>query len=359
MKGQNSDNSHLDFPSGNHSGLLGHELGNVLNGLLGMAELLAETELNEEQSQWLIAIEHACLQMQSLIRPERFTDRGMGMNLMPRARQVDGVQMLEQVLTSHIPAAQSRDNVLLMVMAPDLPRYWDCDPCMVRQLLDNVLGNAIKFTESGQVLVEILAGPDKHMIKFRVSDSGPGIGNTRQAPPVVAQPTRVHSQGLGLYICHQLVKVLEGRINCTTPDSGGTCIEILIPGVLLTDTAGHSCPGSGLFDSVRCYLNLGEPLLGCAGNILDRLGVDWTNDSLECSDEILCVGISEISRGLRFGGGALLLSPLPADDSAYGGKAVAIPLLESSIAALLLELVFEWHDRNISCDIPDSAPIRR
>jgi len=365
MKGQKSASSYPVNPPDDQSALLGHELCNVLNGLLGMAELLGESGLNEEQSQWVKAIEHSGLQMQALIQPERFSGQGPGVNLTPRLCQVDGVQMLEQVLTSHKPAAQSRNNQLFMMLAPELPRYWNCDPCMVRQLLDNVLGNAIKFTQAGQVLVEVLVGPGKRMLVLRISDTGPGIRKTRRVPACtdetgrsVKDRARRDGHGLGLYICRRIVSALAGQLICTSPGSGGTCIEISLPEVLAA-SASHARPGCALFDAMRCRLTLGEPLLKCTVSILDRLGVEWTCDPLEYSDQCLYVEVSEASHGSSLEGGTLLLSPVPVNGSGYGGKAVTLPLLESSIGSLLLEMAFEWHGRNIRCDIPDSAPTRR
>lgn len=365
MKGQKSASFYPVDPPDEQPDLLGHELCNVLNGLLGMAELLGESGLNDEQSQWVKAIEHSSLQMQALIEPERFSGQGPGVNLTPRPRQVDGVQLLEQVLTSHKPAAQSRTNQLFMMMDPELPRYWNCDPCMVRQLLDNVLGNAIKFTQAGQVLVEVLAGSDKRMLVFRISDTGPGIRKTREEPECagesrrsVKDAVRHDGQGLGLYICRQIVSALTGRLSCTSPGSGGTCIEISLPEVLAA-SASHARPGCALFAAIRCRLTLAEPLLKCTVSILDRLGVEWTCDAPEYSDQCFYVEVSEAFPGSNPGGGSLLLSPVPVNGSACGPKAVTLPLLESSVGSLLLEMAFEWHGRNIRCDIPGSAPARR
>jgi hypothetical protein len=364
MKGQKSGKSHSILQRDTQSAQLGHELCNVLNGLLGMIERLGESGLSDKQNQWLKAIEHSGLQMQSLIRPDRFPGQVSGISLKPRIRRVDGVQMLEQVLTSHIPAAQSRKNTLFMMIAPDLPRHWDCDPCMVRQLLDNVLGNAIKFTAAGNVLVEVMAGPATRTLLFRISDTGPGIGNTWRKPTCVAEPaspepgrTGFGNQGLGLQICRRILAALGGRLNCGSPGSGGTCIEISLPHVL-ADSTGPAGLGCSLFDSIRCRLRLAEPWLKCAGSILDRLGVEWTGDPQVYSDQNLCIDISEAARGPGYGRGVLLL-PMPADKPGHGGKSIAMPLLESSLGALLLEMALEWHGRNISCDIADSAPQQR
>jgi hypothetical protein len=151
MKGHKGGFPSTIFPDDHSVAMLGHELGNVLNGLLGMAELLGDSGLSAEQDRWLTAIEHSGRQMQSLISTVRFIEGGAGLNIVPRKRRADGMELLEQVIISHTPAARLRNYRLILVMEPGLPRHWYCDACLVRQLLDNLVGNAIKFTCAGKL----------------------------------------------------------------------------------------------------------------------------------------------------------------------------------------------------------------
>jgi hypothetical protein len=353
MKGQKLNVQTGGLPAVESTALLGHELGNVLNGLLGMAELLGESGLNREQRRWLDAIEHSGLQMLALIQPERLVGPGPGLSLQPRMRRVDGVRLLEQILTSHVPAAKARQNRLLLIINPELPRYWDCDPCMVRQLLDNVLGNAIKFTLGGDVLVEATAGSAPQTLALRISDSGPGPGlkrltdsdfsrQDRSAPSA----SRCNDRGLGLPICRLIMGSLKGGLHFERRVSGGARVEMSIPGVL-NDRAAIVFHPNALFEHLRCFLRLPEPLSGSVGNALRRLGVKCTERKPSPRCQKFCLEITEAT-GLQHAGCGLCVSPLPGGYPAHPGKEISLPLLESSLGSLLLEMVLEWRSDEIN-----------
>jgi hypothetical protein len=362
MKGQKNNDYSPVSSSVDRASLLSHELGNVLNGLLGMTELLAESGLNDEQNRWLKAMEHSGLQLLALIQPERFTPGGPALNLEPRVRRLDGVHLLEQVLVSHAPAAQSRYNRLLMAVSSELPRYWNCDPCMVRQLLDNILGNAIKFTQSGDVVLEVLADPECRMLQFVICDSGPGIHyQGRHSASVSEQKvtergwTAVNGKGIGLQICRQIVSAMGGRIECLSPASGGTRIEISLP-EMFDRSATADGLGCTLFKTLRCHLKLDEPLHKCVVSILDRLGVEWSNELLQPSDRFLLVEISEDALHSTSRPTAIRLSPLIAGVSSCRPKYIEMPVLESSVGPVLLEMVLQWRGQAFRRDKPDSTP---
>jgi len=362
MKGQKNNGYSPVNSSVDRASLLSHELGNVLNGLLGMTELLADSGLNEEQNRWLQAMEHSGLQLLALIQPERFTLDGPALNLAPRARRLDGVHLLEQVLISHAPAAQSRYNRLLMAVSSELPRYWNCDPCMVRQLLDNILGNAIKFTQSGDVVLDVLTDPECRMLQFVICDSGPGIHYKDHLTTSVSEQkatergwTAVNGRGIGLQICRQLVTAMGGRIKCLSPASGGTRIEISLPEVFDRSASADSL-GCTLFKTIRCHLKLDEPLHKSAVSILDRLGVEWSNKQWHPSDRFLLVEISEDTLHSTSRPTAIKLSPLIAGASSFSPKTIDMPVLESSVGPVLLEMVLQWRGQGFRRDTPDLTP---
>lgn len=364
MKGQNVGNNHPLISSDSQSALLGHELGNVLNGLLGMAELLGETGLDAQQSQWLKAIVHSGLQMQALIQPGRFSDRQQDSNPGACTRKVDGVQLLEQVLTSHTPAARFRGNTLYVSMSPDVPRYWDCDPCMVRQLLDNVLGNAIKFTLAGKVHVEVLAVSAGQTLLLRISDTGPGFGKQGRQPDRIAESggagqanTGPGNQGFGLYICRQITRSMKGDLRVGGSDKSGACIEISLPEVL-PDDAGGQTTACSVFRMIRCGLNLSDPLRLSVQNILERLGVEWTCNGLHPSGDELCIELGEARYASMPGGSQLLLTPVVADPSGCAPRMLAMPLFESTLGSVLLEIAIEWR-RSLRNGNPGSTRSRR
>lgn len=358
MKGHKFNFIYPSGPRDLHSAELGHELGNVLNGLLGMAELLGDTGLNTEQRQWLEAIVHSGQQMQSLIQSEWNALQQRASNPVPRPELVDGVRLLEQVLTSHIPAARSGNNCLYLNIGAEVPRYWECDPCLVRQLLDNVLGNALKFTRSGDIQVDVLTRPPKGTLFFRIKDTGPGFGAKHCRLPAVAEYGEaanngavLGNQGLGLPICRRIIDGLGGELRITSPGDTGTQIKITLPGIL-HDFANHPRLECSLFRLVQCRLRLDGPLLPGVRNMLSRLGVECTGGEPPRSGDRLVVELSEHFRGPGRGDREVLLCPSTECRPGIDDRALALPLLESSLGPLLLEMVLSWRTQILRSDNP-------
>lgn len=371
MTGQNNDFPFSVFPTDQNLDVLDHELGNVLNGLLGMAELLSGSGLNTEQNRWLRAIEHSGRQMQLLIRSLQFSGGREGPESVLRKIRVDGLDMLEQVLTAHTPAARLSNNQLLLVIDPDLPRYWHCDPCLVRQLLDNLVGNAIKFTKAGEIVVEVsAAGPEgtpDYPLYFSVSDTGPGFDEEAQTRifgayqracvPGVSEPV---GRGLGLFICRTLVKSMGGRISCANQAGDGARFEIVLPGTLVAPGVPSPLPHSLLFSQIHCHLVLTGELLRSVENFLGRLGVSSSRES-SCSSGYpvsnypFSLEISTAARPFDGDSEGLLRVSGKHQDSQVRSKVLHTPLLQSSLAATLLEAVFEGRCASVRNDKPDST----
>jgi hypothetical protein len=365
MKGHKFNFFYPSGPRDLHSAELGHELGNVLNGLLGMAELLGDTGLNTEQSQWLEAIVHSGQQMQSLIQSEWNALQQSTSNPVPCPELVDGVRLLEQVLTSHIPAARCSNNCVYLNIGADVPRYWECDPCLVRQILDNVLGNALKFTRNGDIQVEVLTRPPEGTLLFRISDTGPGFGAKHRKLPGVAEHGESanngagpDNQGLGLPICHRIINALDGELRITSPGGTGAQIDITLPGIL-HDFSNDPRLECSLFRLIRCRLSLDGPLLPGVRNMLHRLGVERTGGHPPRPGDCLVIELSEQFRGPGRGDREILLCPVTECGPGIEGRALALPLLESSLGPLLLEMVLTWRTQLLRNDSPDSSPAQR
>jgi len=355
MKGQKGGIPSVAKPENHEIAMLGHELGNVLNGLLGMAELLRDSGLHAEQEQWLKAIEQSGRQLRRLIVSFQSFKGGSGPAACPQISNLDGLALLEQVVISHTPAARANQNRLLLVVEPDVPGRWRCDPCMIRQLLDNLLGNANKFTHSGEVVLEAAVVPGdtapSNMLELRVSDTGPGIRATDGDRIFDAYERKnggdgcVDGNGLGLYICHNIVQLLNGRIDWSSPTGGGSCFDVVLPGVLDTGNGQQSLFPVSLLQQVQCRLKLENPLRRSVANFLTRLGVRWSNNRPALTgfrENDLEVLISEARMSHNCGAPALLLTPRAPQGSDRPGHLLFAPVLESTLGPLLLEMVLEW-----------------
>jgi hypothetical protein len=287
--------------------------------------------------------------------------------------RADGMEILEQVVISHTPAARAGNTRLLLVTEPGLARHWHCDSCLVRQLLDNLVGNAIKFTRAGEVVIEVAsvpaAGTEDEMLEFSISDTGQGLeaGDPKRIFGAYRQgrPSREDSpgdRGLGLFICRNIVLALNGRISCTSRQDGGARFKIALPQALIYRETLPAVLHSSLLSRIRCQLNLGNPLRRSVANFLDRLGVHWSNHQSPAtrgSNLGLNLVISDADRAADKQIPGLLLTLQARSGRAPRNWTLDAPVLESSLGKLLLEIALEWRRLDVRNENPDSAPTRR
>ncbi|HWL17782.1 MAG TPA: response regulator, partial [Opitutus sp.] len=145
----------------------------------------------------------------------------------------DLADTLERALDLHAEAAARKGLELVARFGPDVPRHVRGDPVRVRQVVLNLVGNAIKFTTQGEVVLETSidqSWPDRTLVRFAVRDTGIGIPDWIQEklfqPFVQADSSttrRFGGTGLGLVICKRLVELMDGRIGVeSTPGKGST-----------------------------------------------------------------------------------------------------------------------------------------
>jgi hypothetical protein len=367
MKGYENGIPSTDFPDDHNLLILGHELGNVLNGLLGMAELLGDSGLTVEQGRWLRAIEVSGKQMKSLIRSVCCFDAPGQPGIIPHCERVDGIDLLEQVVISHTPAARSRNNHLFLIAEPKLSRYWRVDACLVRQLLDNLVGNAIKFTRSGEIVIGaepvLVDGNPEQAIRLIVSDTGPGIdgvatehifGAYHRCTDTGKESTG--NRGLGLYICRSIAMAMGGQITSTTAEGGGARFEVVLPGALSIEEPGRTMLRSTLLELVQCQLRLGTVLRRSVANFLARLGVKYSDREVSPPVDGFVLLISEAPGQWSRESLSLLFTPHPGCSVAPQRKILEAPLLESTIGAVLLETALEWRNLVLRNENPGSIP---
>ena len=350
MKGRNHRDPSLC--SERAMAVLGHELDNVLNGLLGMMQLLRESGLSPEQDRWSRAIEQSGRQMHRLVSNFRPSPDQPERRPRPCPTTLDGIDLLEQVLISHAPSAAAHGNRLLLTVAPDVPEVWHCDPCLLRQVIDNLLGNALKFTAGGEVrLCAARAHQGMDRLRITVVDSGPGIdpamGNRIFEAWEQGDERIRHTfggSGLGLYICQSAVLAMGGTLRWSKPAAGGACFEVHLPGILREEQAVPA-KAPGLLREVHCLLQLHEPLRGSVAGWLTRLGVGWRDAGATPFPEgppRVLIAVSELAAGTDQPGPTLLLKPLDGSAGPAGGTSVAAPILGCNLGPALLGMALEW-----------------
>ena len=339
--------------------MLGHEMRNAINGLLGVTELLGNSELEGEQRQLLKALQQSGRQLHWLIESVNLAGQGVEFPFTPLPGELNGIDLLEQVVRCYTPAAIRNGNLLLLTVEPGLPAWWHSDGRLLRQVIDNLLANAIKFTRSGLICIEARRPPGEHArdsgLELLVRDSGPGISvaASRQIfePWVQLENSRTNGgAGLGLHVCHRIVSGLNGLIDYSRNSSAGSCFRVYLPDVI--DWQLNREPGriSGLLSSVRCQVSVRDGLGRSLETLLVRLGIpsvscEKITDSNSETDVLILIselelgsGNTAVPNGLQFTHQTVLR---------HGGKLLSsrqlqAPYLESTLGPLLMQMALEW-----------------
>ncbi|OLQ90267.1 hybrid sensor histidine kinase/response regulator [Vibrio panuliri] len=214
--------------------MINHELRTPLNGLLGSAELLADTKLNPEQRSMLTNLTHSGDLLRHIINDLLdFSKISAGMmELFPSQFSWDELKnMLNGIF---MPQAQEKQIAFLIEEEMPFPQGFVGDFERISQILANLIGNAIKFTSAGKV--EVLASWNGHELSIRVKDTGCGIAPQAQQrlfdPFVQADRTakrNYEGTGLGLAICKNLVELMSGTIDLTSEVGEGSVFSICLP----------------------------------------------------------------------------------------------------------------------------------
>jgi PAS domain S-box-containing protein len=225
---------------------MSHEIRNPLNAIIGMTKTLSKTPLNPEQENYLNSVMVSSNNLLSILNDILDFSKIEAQKLEITYSEFNVSETIDQVLTAYRPQANQKGLDLKMEFENEVPENIYSDEKKIRQVLDNLVSNAIKFTNHGEVLVKVLRkelGRDKQVLRFSVVDTG--IGVKKEDLPLLFESFRqldissrkeYKGTGLGLSIVKSLVEMMSGTVEFHSQYGKGSNVSFEIP-ILMTQGA--------------------------------------------------------------------------------------------------------------------------
>lgn len=229
-----------------------HDARTPLNGMLGMAELLGDSALTPRQREYVLSIRSSGENLLTLLNDTLDWSRLDAGQLEVHHVDFDLPQLLADSLETVQLRAEEKHIELVVDIDPSAPVHVNGDPARLRQVLCNLLGNAVRATNRGEVQVQVMPGSKPDMLRIEVRDTGVGIPREQLAglfERATDQTGRQH--GLGLFIARQLVERMGGQIGVQSEERRGSIFWIQLP--LPAVAAGDEPPpaDTGLLEGKR------------------------------------------------------------------------------------------------------------
>ncbi len=212
-----------------------HELRTPMNGIVGMTELLSGTSLSKEQQGYAHQVQASAEVLRSTIDDILDLSRLEAGTMGLEKAELDPGALLDEVREVVAREAEDKGLSLATSIGPDVPASVQADPVRVRQVLLGLAGNAVKFTDAGEVTLRAVMSAGR-VLRFEVTDTGIGISPEQQRKAfepfcqIDGSSTRRHGGvGIGLAICRHLVRLMGGRMGLESEPGRGSTFSFSLP----------------------------------------------------------------------------------------------------------------------------------